>query len=535
MARTQGIVAALLAALIFVAPVGVVVAVDASQAEIEQLRKEIDSLRRQLQGSSATMPKSSVESAMATKYGPGATVTTKSGKLTIGGLLQIWFSAHQQDNRALFDDPNGTGVIDTNSASDNSSFRIRRAELTFTMDIHENITSVVRIDPAREATSFPTFPDNQGNTGLVNMFKTAPNVSPEIDAAAGGGLGNTGIVSRLQTGAGAVPRLLKDAYINYHGVVPHHDFTIGQFRPQFGEEGPRSSTELEFAERSMIGQLSEDRDLGLQMHGMWWDERLQYWLGVFDSAGGYFATNMNRADTNDQKDILAAVMVRPLWKNETWGSIELGYSFMGGRHGKDGHWDPLEEPVNGVNITVTKAMKHAGWASYKPGGPVKGWWFRGEYQFIHDRAAPATVVDMTGAGGTDFLGGVGIGGTAQDGGKPISVQGWYASTGYKLSDSIWADSAPSWLKPWEFLFRYEELQNVWVVNCFSQENPTRDTWLFKTRVFTGGINYYIKGHNAKIQACYNVVLDPHSGRMEDAFGMRGVKNDNFIINFQVAF
>jgi hypothetical protein len=292
---------------------------------------------------------------------------------------------------------------------------------------------------------------------------------------------------------------------------------------------------LEFAERSMIGQLSEDRDLGLQMRGTWWDERFQYWLGVFDTAGGYFQTNMNRADTNDQKDILAGLMIRPLWKSETWGSIEMGYSFMGGKHGKDGNFDPLEEPVNGVNITPTKAMKHAAWMSYKPGGPVRGWWMRGEYQFIHDRAAPATVIDTTGGGGTDFAGGGGVGGTAQDGGKPIGVQGWYVSTGYRLQDSCVCDCSPSFLKAFEVAFRYEEMQNVWVANSFSTENATRDTWLFKTRVYTAGINYYIKGHNAKIQANYNVVIDPHGSRMEDAFGMRGVKNDNFIVNFQVAF
>jgi hypothetical protein len=536
MARTQGILAALLAALIFVVPAKFVTAADASQADIEQLRKEIDSLRRQLQGSStAAMPKSSVESAMANKYGPGNTVTTRSGKLVIGGLLQVWFQAFQQDNRGLFDDPNGTGVLDTNSASDNSTFRIRRAELTFTMDIHENVTSVVRIDPAREATSFSSTPDNKGNTGTANLFKTANNVSPEVDAQLGGGAGLTGAVSKVQTGAGGVPRLLKDAYINYHGVVPHHDFTIGQFRPQFGEEGPRSSTDLEFCERSMIGQLAEDRDLGIQMHGFWWDDRFQYWLGAFDTAGGYFQTNMNRADTNDQKDVLGAVMVRPLWKNECWGSIEMGYSFMGGKHGKDGHFDPLEDPVNGVNITPTNAMKHAGWMSYKPGGPVRGWWIKGEYQWIRDRALPATVIDIAGGGGTDFVGGGGVGGTAQDGGKPISVQGWYASTGYRMSDCCFCDCSPSWMKAFEVAFRYEELQNVWVVNSFSAENPTRDTWLFKTRVYTAGINYYIKGHNAKIQANYNVVQDPHGSRMEDAFGMRGVKNDNFVINFQVAF
>lgn len=532
MARIQGIVAALLAALIFVVPLSAAVAADASQAEIDQLRKEIDQLRKQLQGSSAAMPKSSVESVMTTKYGPNATATTKSGKLTIGGLLQVWFYGFRQDNSALFDGANGGAVFDTNAASDSDSFRIRRAELLFTMDIHENVKAVVRIDPAAEATSFPSFPDNQGNNGVNNLFKTAPNVSPEFDAANGPGLGSTQMVSAVQTGAGTVPRLLEDAYINYHGVVPHHDFQVGQFVPRVGEEGPRSNADLDFAERSMIGQLAYNYDMGVVMHGTWWDDRVQYWLGGFDSAGGFFYNNENRADTNSDKDGLASLMVRPVWKNETWGSLELGYSFEGGKHGSDAaNRDTINDPINGVNIASNWAQHHAAWASYKPGGPVRGLWLRGEWQFVRDRALAGQVADLTGSGGTDYVGGTGVGGTAQSGGKPFSIQGFYTAMGYKLSDSCFADSAPSWLKPWEFAFRYEELQNVWVAD---PNNPV-DTDVFKTRVYTAGINYYIKGNYAKIQANYNWVIDPHDSKVEDELGFHRVRNDSFVINFQVAF
>ena len=55
MARIHGFVAALLAALILVVPVKVVTAADASSAEIEQLKKDIEQLRRQLAGSSAAV------------------------------------------------------------------------------------------------------------------------------------------------------------------------------------------------------------------------------------------------------------------------------------------------------------------------------------------------------------------------------------------------------------------------------------------------------------------------------------------------
>src|SRR6185436_12982927 len=93
--------------------------------------------------------------------------------------------------------------------------------------------------------------------------------------------------SAVQTGAGTTNRIFQDGYINYHGVIPHHDVQIGQFKPQLGEEGIRSSGELDFVERSMLGQLGDKRDLGIHVHGTWWDERFQYWLGAFDGAGNF--------------------------------------------------------------------------------------------------------------------------------------------------------------------------------------------------------------------------------------------------------
>lgn len=528
MARIQGILAALLAALLFVAPSGAL-AGDASQAEIEQLRKEIEQLRKQLTGSSAAMPRDRMADVVAGKYGPNNSVTTKNGRLTIGGLLQVWYYSVQNDNQGMFENHDVTDVFDTNEASDNDSFRIRRAELCFTMDIHENVTAVVRIDPAREAISFPNMTDNKATNGI---FKMSNNVAPEYDLLSiGPGAGNGATVGNVQTGAGRVPRLLEDAYINYHGVVPHHDFTIGQFVPRIGEEGPRSSAEIDFVERSMIGQLTRDYDLGVQMHGFWWDDRLHYWLGVFDGAGNYFGSPMNRADDNDEKDLLAAIMVRPLWMNETWGSIELGYSFKGGIHGESSNADPISDPLNGLNRNQNTALRHAAWGSYRPGGPVKGWWMRGEWQWLKDRNAPGVVADLLAGGNTD-IGNTDSGtGMAQSNGRPITTQGWYVATGYKLSDSVFADSAPSWLKPWEFAFRYECMGNVMVADQAKQYN----TDVFKTQVYTAGINYYIKGHNAKIQANYNWVVEPTGSALEDSYGFRKVRNDNLMLNFQVAF
>lgn len=521
-------VAVLMAALMLTAS-SAVRAGDASQAEIEALKRDIEDLRKKLNASSSRGEvRSTVDRALDSKYGPNNAVTTKAGKLTISGLLQVWYTSFENDNQGLFDDPTINTIPDTNEGQDNDSFRIRRAEIKFTMDIHENVTAVVMIDPAREATSFPNLTTNQG------LFKRANNTAPEFEGANGPGLGSTANISSVQLGSGAVPRLLQDAYINYHGVIPHHDFTIGQFKPGMGEEGLRSSAQLDFVERSFVGQIFDNRDLGLSAHGTWWDDRFQYWLGLFNGAGNYWLSGgqaQNRSDDNDEKDFNVRWLVRPIWKSECWGSLELGWSSMWGQKGEASGKDPINNPINGLNRNDNWAIRHAAWLSYMAGGPVKGLWLRGEWGWIKDRNAPGSVVDLLGAGGTD-LGNLGTGsGFGQSTGRPFHGQGWYAALGYKISESIFCDSAPGFLKPFEFAFRYDTFENVQVADLVNPDHTDN----FSTNVWTIGINYYIKGHNAKIQLNYNIVDNPDGGSQGGNRDFHDVNNNSFAVNFQVAF
>lgn len=497
---------------------------------VDDLRREVDSLRRQLnQGQAApAAPIKSVDAMVAGKYGPNAPVATKNGKLEVGGLLQIWNYNIQNDHVDVFGRRQNTvGVGGTNETRDNNGYRIRRAELKFSIDIHENVTGVVMLDAAREATSFPPLPSNQG------LFKSKAFMAPEYDILNGPGLGSTAEVASVQTGGGAAPRLLKDAYINFHGVVPHHDFTIGQFKPKMGEEGLRNAAYLDFGERAMITQSNDFRDLGVQMHGTWWDERFQYWTGLFDAAGDFFGTageSANRADDNDEKDVVASALVRPLWNHGPWGSLELGYSGQWGIHGESGTADIVNQgPINGLNRNRTAAIRQAAWAMYKPMGPVRGWWLRGEWGYQKDRALPLSV--------NAFALGSGDNGE-QSGPNPFSRQGWYCATGYKLSDSIFADRLGKggfWnklMEPVEFAFRYETFQNI---VCEDLNAPDSHTDVFNTTVWTAGVNYYVKAYNARVQVNYMVVNEEEDKVNQAARGFEEVKNNVFLITYQVAF
>ena len=522
------------AAIVLAGCVGSAMAVEVPAAEWESIKQklgQLDQLKQQVEGMQAKgaepMATTMVDTAMDSKYGPNAAVTTKTGKLTVGLLTQIWYYNIQRDNRGFFSDPSGNAIADNNLANDINSFRIRREELKFSMDFSECISSVLMFDPAREAGGFPSFPSNQG------LFKKT--------ATGNGGFGNgtttgnTTIAGGFGGGTGSPPRLLQDAYINFHNFIPHHDIQVGQFKPWVGEEGIRSSAELDFAERTILGLTADNRDMGASIHGSWWgkdcndrDGRLQYWAGVFDGAGTALnpGNQQNRSDNNQSKDINFRLLVRPLW-DDCYGKLELGASYEGGKHGAQ-NIDTSAYPAVTATTPIppqTYASRGNVWMSYKFGNWfAKGLWVRGEWGYIHDRQEGSVIAFGNGNLGTGAT--LGQTNTAL---QPFTSQGGYGAIGYRFGESNWVECTPCWLKPLEIVGRYEQFQNIETTNL---GNPNR-TSVFYTHVATAGLNYYFSG-NTKIQANYNYV-DLPTEKTNGARNFHDTQNNSFVINFQVAF
>ena len=492
-------------------------AVRAEDSSLNSLRAEIDELRKRIDPAASSLQHDvdiRVDSALEQAFD----VQTRGVTLRIGGLLQVWAYTIRNDRLGLLNVPavvpGAAGASATNNRlASNDSVRVRRAELRIDADITCNVSTHLSIDPARESTGVPSFPSNQG-TGFSGDDSAISFLSCDC-------LGQTdprGLGSPDGKGQSAsVNRMLEDAYISYHDYVPHHDFQIGQMRRRLGEEGTRDDGELDFAERSMITQMASLRDLGVQAHGTWLDERLQYWIGAFDDAGTAFQQRGNRADDNSNKDIAATLQVRPLW-SDCLGRMELGYSILTGEGGESRTPDPTLDPANDLNRRHTTHQLQYAWASYHMPGPARGWWVRGEWGEYRDRFAPGDVVTGNAVITTNP--------------HPFNAQGWYVATGYKLGESAFAEQLPCTLKNFEFLFRYETMQNVFFHSLVQVESQLD---LFKTRVYTAGVNYRLSGDNIKLQLNYNWVGEPDRSKSADDRQFRAVKNDSLVLNLQVEF
>lgn len=490
-----------------------------SMAEFEAMKKEMSDMRMQMNGMHGQeMPvMSSVDTMLTGQTAPNQAVTTGIGKLKIGGLLQVWYYAAERDTQGLFSNSTA-GVVDHNIAVSGNSFQVRRAEVNFTMDIHENVTAYIMTDFAREADAF---------RGQFMQL-----------AGSNQGFVKAGIDNKIGAPVGSAPAILQDAVINFHGIVPHHDLSVGQMLPYFSQEDFNPNGWLDFVERSWIGNFYP-RDTGAVLHGAWWCDggggpyegagnsgRIQYWLSAFNSPGYYQdGATQDHADDNASKDFLGRLMVRPLW-SDCWGHLELSGAAGFGKHGST----PLNQAVTDINgvgdangnpflngAHKTTGQRYSGYAEYRPGDFLSGLWLKGEYAWVKDSTAnvPGTtgLFDPAGNGPPDHY-------------EPFVTTGFYVSAGYDLGASK-MHCIPCWAKGFEFDVRYQRYTNVWTQN---EATPYKVS-TYATKQGTAGINYAIRGHHdCKIQANYDIVEDP---RGPADFQFHQVHNNVFSMNFQV--
>jgi len=121
---------------------------------------------------------------------------------------------------------------------------------------------------------------------------------------------------------GSSSNRLVDAYMNFD-YFPYLQFRIGQFKEPFSFENLLSDKYLPFNERSMAHYLSPVRDVGFMLHGILFDEALQYAVGIFNGEG----RDGSRQGQKDDKTVTGRLVVQPF---QHWGPGFLKGLQLGG-------------------------------------------------------------------------------------------------------------------------------------------------------------------------------------------------------------
>ena len=306
------------------------------------------------------------------------------------------------------------------------------------------------------APSFDTFRLRRAEIRL-----TAPSITPRISGTVM--LDPAKITSlRGNSSTGAIrerDNILQEIQISYllsKTASGSNTIDVGQFKIPIGYESLQSSGALGTIERALIftqrdgfdGGYGDVRDTGIQLRGTL--KQLEYRLGVFNGIGD----RQNGLSLRDNKAVLARVSYRPTQIK----GLEFGVS---GGKGNTGVQTFLASTNAAGAVTTTSVTTRAdrnlfnAFAAYKKDKLT----LQGEY--LTGKAVPITVASNATTGATTTAG--------------RDVKGYYGHIGYLFTPKL------------EGILRYDYF------------DTNRDGANADVKDIVLGLNYYIKGNNAKIQ------------------------------------
>lgn len=135
--------------------------------------------------------------------------------------------------------------------------------------------------------------------------------------------------------------MLQDAYFNAR-LLPAFQVQAGKFKEPVGLERLQSGANLLFVERGFPTQLVPNRDVGVQVHGNLFEDRLAYALGVFNGVQDGGSNDIEGAD--DEKDIAARLFATP-FKNSSISALKgIGFGIAGTYGDKEGALRSFSSP-----------------------------------------------------------------------------------------------------------------------------------------------------------------------------------------------
>ena len=118
-----------------------------------------------------------------------------------------------------------------------------------------------------------------------------------------------------------------DAYMNYR-YNPALQLEAGKFKAPIGLEHLEADRDILFNERSLVTDLVPNRDLGVELHGNVFGGVASYALGIFNGGTDYNSTTVNTS-FQDDKAFEGRVFFQP-WKNSGVHALRgLGFGVGG--------------------------------------------------------------------------------------------------------------------------------------------------------------------------------------------------------------
>ncbi|ADI28504.1 OprO/OprP family phosphate-selective porin [Methylotenera versatilis] len=155
--------------------------------------------------------------------------------------------------------------------------------------------------------------------------------------------------------------IVQDAYIDAK-FNPWFQVKAGKQKSPFGLERLQGDADGKFIERSLVNNLVPNRDIGVQLHGAFADNKVEYALGYFNGViDGNSSDNYTNADTdnNRDKDYVARIFATP-FKNDTGFLQGLGF-------GLAATYSNLAGSGTGVNTTTAQSATESNLPSFRSG------------------------------------------------------------------------------------------------------------------------------------------------------------------------
>jgi phosphate-selective porin OprO and OprP len=252
--------------------------------------------------------------------------------------------------------------------------------------------------------------------------------------------------------ASSLRAALTDGYVNYNRL-DWANFKFGQFKTPFGYEQLSSDTKLYTIERSLPNdRLTQGRQLGVQAWGNVLDKRLSYAAGIFNGNGA------NNSGNDNDSFLFAERLSGVPWRGKLCqkeSNIELG---LNGYLSDDKSVGGLGD--FGFDSTPTTAGNDGIFAGYRRGAGADAQFHAGPFdlaaEYLWTRFEPQNRLPAT----------------------AVEAQGWYLQGAYSIIPKLQA------------VVKFETLDLA-----RNLDGDSTDIWTF-------GLNYYLKGHDVKLQLNY---------------------------------